>query len=132
MLITGDTNINLLACDNHKPTADYYDTFLTNAFIPKITAATRITHTSATLIDHMFLNENHKTQNSIAGTLTSSMTDHYMNFIFLSKFKQSYKPNYVSYRRLTEKNMNTLKEALIEQDYSDIYTTKTVMLLTTK
>ena len=40
--ITGDTNINLLKCSVHKPSADYFETLLSAGFIPKITVPSRV------------------------------------------------------------------------------------------
>merc|ERR1712030_146763 len=75
IVLTGDTNINLLKCTKHKPSSDYYDTLLSNGYIPKITAPTRVTHSTATLIDHIFFNEK-SPDKSFAGTITTSMSDH--------------------------------------------------------
>ena len=57
VVLTSDMNINLLKCSKHKPTSYYYDTLLSNGFTPKITVPTRVTHSTATLIDHLFTNE---------------------------------------------------------------------------
>ena len=94
--ITGDTNINLLKCSVHKPSADYLETLLSAGFIPKITVPTRVTHSSATLIDHIFVNET-LAGLSQAGTITTSMTDHYFNFIFLENCKKLKYPKLITY-----------------------------------
>ena len=124
VLITGDNNVNLLKCDSHKPSANYLDTFLSNGFMPKITVPTRVTHNSATLIDHMFLNDTQEYINLHAGTLTSSMTDHYMNFIFISNFKRVSNPKYITYRPFTESNIIKLRNKLNDADFSPIYATE--------
>ena len=49
--IMGDFNINLLNCDHHMETHDYVDTMFSNSLIPQITKPTRITPTTATIID---------------------------------------------------------------------------------
>ena len=123
ILITGDTNINLLKCHNHKPSAEYLDSFLANGFIPKITVPTRVTHKSATLIDHMFLNESHKTADSVAGTLMSNITDHYINFIFMSNSKRADKPKFITYRPYTKSNIDKLSKSLHEANFGDVYET---------
>ena len=88
VILTGDTNINLLKCSEHKPSANYYDSLLSHNLIPWITVPTRVTYSSATLIDHIFSNVS-PSEKSISGTITSSMTDHYFNFIFLENRKKS-------------------------------------------
>ena len=55
-LIMGDTNIDLLKCNNHPRTNDYLDNIFSLDFIPLITKPTRVTKSSATLIDHMYTN----------------------------------------------------------------------------
>ena len=52
-IILGDININLLNEDDAK-TNNYLNNYLEHNFIPCITLPTRITHHSATLIDHIF------------------------------------------------------------------------------
>ena len=47
IVITGDLNINLLKINTRPIFSDFYDTLITNSFIPKITLPTRLTDTSA-------------------------------------------------------------------------------------
>ena len=53
----GDFNINLLNYDHHMETHDYVDTMFSNSLIPQITKPTRITPTTATLIDNIYSND---------------------------------------------------------------------------
>ena len=119
VVLTSDMNINLLKCSNHKPTSYYYDTLLSNGLTPKITVPTRVTHSTATLIDHIFINENSPEQ-SFAGTITSSMTDHYFNFIFMKNSKNIKYPKTVTYRPFTEKNIAKFNEALNNTDFGPL------------
>ena len=50
----GDFNIDLLNMSTHQSTNDYIDINFTNSFLPLITKPTRITSTTATLIDNIF------------------------------------------------------------------------------
>ena len=97
--LTGDTNVNLLKCTEHQPSSYYFDILLSHGLIPMITVPTRVTHSSATLIDHIFVNEA-QAGISQAGTIRTSMTDHYFNFIFLGNSKKWKYPKSVSYRLL--------------------------------
>ena len=119
IVLTSDMNINLLQCSNHRSSTFYYDTLLSNGFFPKITSPTRVTHSSATLIDHIFVNEKNSSQ-SFSGTITSSMTDHYFNFIFLKNSTKAERPKTVTYRPFTEKNISKFNEALKNTDFSSI------------
>ena len=53
----------------------------------------------------MFVNDDTYDQ-SFAGTITTSMTDHYFNFIFLKNKKSIKRPESVTYRAFTEKNIS--------------------------
>ena len=121
VILTGDTNINLLKCSEHSATADYLDMLLTQGLIPKITVPTRVTHSSATLIDHIFFNEGFNNNSTLAGTLQTHMSDHYMNFLFVNNKVTSETPKTVTYRPLTKKNMTLLGNALSEQNFEDLY-----------
>ena len=57
----GDYNINLLNYDVHNNTAEFTDMMYANSFIPLVTRPTRITLSSAPLIDNIFTNYLKKT-----------------------------------------------------------------------
>ena len=121
VILTGDTNINLLKSSQHGPSAGYLDTLLSHGMLPKITIPTRVTHSSATLIDHIFINEGPNVKTSLAGTLQTSMSDHYMNFIFLKNEGNPRHPKTVTYRPYTEKNISKLKQALSTRNFAELY-----------
>jgi len=50
-IIMGDMNIDLLKYSYHQVTNDYIDGVFSQGFIPRITRPTRVSHSSATLID---------------------------------------------------------------------------------
>ena len=52
-----DYNIDLLNIESHSPTSDYNDIMYSNGFIPLITCPTRVTYSSATIIDNIFTNQ---------------------------------------------------------------------------
>ena len=57
-LILGmDHNIDLLKSSTHTPTQEFLNMFLTNGVNPTITRPSRITNTSATLIDNIFISD---------------------------------------------------------------------------
>ena len=55
-LICGDTNIDLINVLKHRATSDFLDTLYSRGFYPLISKPSRITRTSATLIDNIFIN----------------------------------------------------------------------------
>ena len=76
-IILGDININLLN-ENDAKTNNYLNNYLEHNFIPCITLPTRITHHSATLIDHIFIKCPKKLlQNKCSsGNLITDISDH--------------------------------------------------------
>ena len=56
MYLVGDFNINLLNADTHCKTDDFLNVLFSNNMYPLITKPTRISSTSATLIDNIFTN----------------------------------------------------------------------------
>ena len=67
--IMGDFNINLLNYDHHMETHDYVDAMFSNCLIPQITKPTRITPTTATLIDNSYSNDILGEYNQLQGIL---------------------------------------------------------------
>ena len=53
--LMGDFNIDLLKDDLHKPTHEYLDFIYSHSFIPSVYKPTRITETSATIIDNILV-----------------------------------------------------------------------------
>ena len=57
LVIGMDHNMDLLKSHEHRRTQQFLDTLLNNDLIPTITRPTRITKTSATLIDNVFISK---------------------------------------------------------------------------
>ena len=75
-LIGLDQNLDLLKSNSHKPTQAFIETVLSNSHIPCITRPTRITKSSATLIDNILVS--HDIYNSInCGIAISNLSDHF-------------------------------------------------------
>lgn len=73
-IILGDMNIDLLK--NNQQTNDYKENIMINNFIPAITLPTRITDTTATLIDHILIKPDSRTKIQItAGVILHDISD---------------------------------------------------------
>jgi hypothetical protein len=55
-LIAGDFNLNLLKHNGHAPTGEFLNNMLSYNFLPTLSLPTRISSTSSTLIDNIFVN----------------------------------------------------------------------------
>ena len=84
-IILGDINIDLIE-ENDANVNCYLNNYFENNFIPLITLPTRITHHSATLIDHTFVKIPKKLiQNECSsGNLIADIADHLPNFAFIN------------------------------------------------
>ena len=114
-IILGDININLLEVDDAKSN-NYLNNYLEHNFIPCITLPTRITHHSATLIDHIFVKIPKKLiQNKCSsGNLIADVADHLPNFAFIDIKIPSIK-NRPFIRIFTQNKINTFNECLINE-----------------
>lgn len=109
--VMGDFNIDLLKDDIHRPTHDYLDLIYSYSLIPTIFKPTRITETSATIIDNILTN-NENTVNS--AILVTDISDHLPTIIttdFKMKSKVT-KHNYFYKRMHSNSNIEKLKESL--------------------
>ncbi|XP_065642723.1 uncharacterized protein LOC136074345 [Hydra vulgaris] len=79
VVITGDFNMDLLNYNESNIISDYLDSLCSYSFFPTIIQPTRITCTSKTIIDNIFLN--FQTPNLISGNLTISILDHLAQFV---------------------------------------------------
>ena len=75
-----DHNMNLLKIDRHEPTSQFVELTLDKGLIPCVTRPTRITHTSATLIDNVFIDAKLH-HNSRFTILTIDLSDHLPSLI---------------------------------------------------
>ena len=126
IVILGDMNANLLKSSEHCHTGDYLDTMLNNGFMPKITVPTRVTHDTATLIDHIFVKDTLRNTSGTSGTITSSMSDHYMNFIFLPITESTTNIEKVKYRAYTAANIAKFTYELNNHNSAQVYSSHNV------
>ena len=78
--LLGDLNIDLLKAEDHKATGELLDVLYCCNVFPLITKPTRVTGTTATLIDHILTNNLDNDMRHIQGILCTSISDHYAVF----------------------------------------------------
>ena len=74
MYICGDFNIDLLKCGNHQNSDDFVNKLFSYGFFPLINTPTRVTGSTATLIDNIYTNE--MSVNIEPGILINDISDH--------------------------------------------------------
>ena len=113
VIIGTDQNLDLLHIDHHTVTQQYLNLFLSNRLIPTIHKPTRITHSSATLIDNLYVNMTNC--NSIAsGIILTDISDHLPIFTFIGRQTHNKKDKkmQVSYRKIDDNAITLIKEEL--------------------
>ena len=84
VIIGSDQNFNFINAHVHRNTSLLLDNFIASGFIPTITKPTRITHSTSTLIDNIYIRtKSFKNLNS--GIITSDISDHLPIYTFIGK-----------------------------------------------
>ena len=97
--LMGDFNVNLLNTDTHVLSNDFLNLMYSHAFIPLITKPTRISKSSATLIDNIFSND---INNDVLfnGIFYTDITDHLPVFTIAKYSSDLNTKNEYSYKRV--------------------------------
>ena len=122
-VFAGYINIDLIKTDVNPQYDNYVKLLLVNAFIPTITLPTRITDSSLTLIDHIFIRlpKHLITNKTTAGNLYCDISDHLPNICIV----QGTPSKQIKYRPLVrlycEKNYILFTEKLKNTDFNQLY-----------
>ena len=111
----GDFNINILKCKTDRDASCFIDTIYSNSFYPTIHIPTRITSTSKTLIDNILYNN--ITKSISAGNIVTSISDHLMQYIFISGEISEKPNNKIFKRKYTAENLKKIQFALDKTDW---------------
>ena len=120
-LLFGDFNINLLKFSNHSKTEDFLENVFFEGFLPTITKPTRVTPTSATLIDHIYTNNIISEFQS--GIILTDVADHFGTYhiTYDNMINKTEPPvQYKTFRPLSEANIYNFKDELGKCDFSQV------------
>ena len=129
VMIGSDQNFNYANIENHEPTRNLLDSFISSGFIPTITKPTRITHNTSTLIDNLYIKIKQPGE-LICGILNIDISDHLPIFTFIGTQKCTKKaPKYIVCRPMDEEkvihinnDLNNIDWAIIDNlDIDDAY-----------
>ena len=115
----GDFNINLLNSDTHTSTSEFIETLYSFEFMPLITKPTRVTDSSATIIDNIFTNYFPK-RSGKSGILRTDISDHFPIFYLDDSTSASSRSKVIKTRNYSSKNIQRFKEALVNYDWEKI------------
>ena len=120
-IVCGDFNIDLLNTAKHNNTSDFLDALYSRGLYPLITKPSRITSTSATLIDNIFINDMQKTVKS--GLLVSDISDHLPVFaIYGCEMKRKDEERDKRYTRArTTERVNRFRDDLLKEQWIGVY-----------
>ena len=105
IIIGVDQNLDLLKIDTHKHTQELLELTLEYDMLPSITKPTRISHTSATLIDNIYISQNLQ-KNFESNILVEDISDHLPCLLIAKKVQAASKePTEYTSRKLDDKNI---------------------------
>lgn len=119
--LMGDFNINLINVDSDRKTNEFLSMMVSMSFTPLIDKPTRITDTSATCIDNIFV-DIANLQRTKSGIYTTDISDHLPVFCVTSnKCKPTSKYKFVESRNMCNDSINRFNYALSNQNWDFIY-----------
>ena len=115
----GDYNINLLNAESHPPTQDFLNSMYSNSLFPVITKPTRVTSSSATLIDNLFTNAIANAQ-SFTGILYADVSDHFPIFYIDHSTKVKIPHKYIRKRIYSPENLQKFTDACDAHEWNNV------------
>ena len=117
-ILMGDFNIDLLKFNTHDKTNLFIDNIFAQGFIPLIHKPTRISNSSATLIDHMYTN-NIKIS-SISGIIITDLAYHFGTFHTIYNESSFTTSKFVDKRIFSDSNVNKFNDQLTSTNFDYI------------
>ena len=119
VFICGDTNLNLLNYGSNIHVREFIDNMAGCSLSPVISLPTRVTDTSASTIDNIFITS---PINITAGILLSSLSDHFPIFLLLKNVlgTPSYNepPILIKFRPCSEAQISTFREEILSYNFN--------------
>ena len=116
----GDYNFDILKHQSHKPTSDFLDILYSDSFIPLINRPTRVTESSATIIDNIFTNNLKTTNKTKSGIFPIDISDHFFIWHIHQLDISVTKPTHMFRRNLNDRNKQNFIYTLQQIDWNNI------------
>ncbi|MGE5862423.1 MAG: RNA-directed DNA polymerase, partial [Nitrososphaerales archaeon] len=117
--IAGDFNIDILKTDSHAPTSNFVNCIFAHSFYPVINKPTRITETSATLIDNIFTNFNNS-YSLVPSIICSDISDHLPIFLRINLQIHPKPVKHILKRKFTAENKENFLSKLLATDWNNL------------
>ena len=115
--------MDLLKSSNHALTENFINANLSLNLVPTITRPTRITKSSATLIDNIFISQVWLEKYN-SGILVNDMSDHLPSIVSIKNLKLGkHVPTQITSRDTQTKNINALNNSLKQVNWCEIIET---------
>ena len=124
LIMGSDHNMDFLKHEKHIHTRDFIETNLDHYLLPTITKPTRITRTSSTLIDNIFIGKNYQ-GNYTSNIGISDISDHLplvLNIKNLNPYKKIAK--HITTRKLDIKKMKQINDKMAIEDWEKLLENK--------
>ena len=119
VIVGMDHNINLLKHDTHAKMQEFIEINLDLGLIPVITKPTRVTHSSATLIDNLLISEGFQ-HISTSGVLITDLSDYFPCLLTLKEFNISRKKcQQLLKRKLNKESLDKIKKDLASYEWEN-------------
>ena len=118
--LLGDYNIDILNYASHVHTAQFVDMMSSNGFLPLITRPSRVTATSATLIDNIFTNDIGDINHSVQGLFITDISDHFPVFHIAKQMEIEEKDAYIYKRLYGSQNKDNFCHAMSNISWDEI------------
>ena len=119
--ILGDYNINILNHDSHNETRNFVELLFSYSLIPLINRPTRITKSTATLIDNVFTNNFVNIESSVQAIMVTDITDHFPIIHIDWKNEQAYSEATLVRRLYSHRNKQSFFTELAALDWNEMY-----------
>ena len=117
--ILGNFNINLLKIKERQVFNEFLENIMAYGFYPTVTLPTRLSESSATLIDNIFSNS-HESNSSVSGIMINNMSDYLSCFHCFELGIQSSQPTKFTYKRnISQNSISNLYDYLISINILD-------------
>jgi len=119
IIIGTDQNFDYIKINHHNNTESLLGIFLANGLIPTITKPTRITHSTATLIDNIYISVNNKS-NVKSAILCADISDHLPVITCVGKNKRvnNNKPVLIKTRPITQQTTQHIADLIKHTDWN--------------
>lgn len=117
-IMMGDFNVDLLKYETHQKTRLLVDNMYSHGYLSHISRPTRVTSSTATILDHIYTNfvEN----NAKSGIIITDVADHYATFYIERKKLRSTQPKILHIRKHTPENIKIFSDLLRAHNFTNI------------